>query len=835
MTHLLQRSSAMMLGIAISLSAVPAYAQDLSIEEIIVTSQKREQSLQDVPISVSVLTGDKIVEAGIDNIDDLAFYVPNFSKGESGGGAILQMRGIGTGSNAGFEQSVVMYMDDISLGRGPLARMPLMDLERVEVLRGPQNVLFGKNSIAGAVSLITAKPTDEAEGSISLRYEPDYGDTEGTVVLSGPLSDKLSGRLAVRYADYGGYYQNISNGRDEEQREEMAFRGTLRWDAGDDAEVIFKFENNTVDSKGEGYETIFGYGNPLETVPFEVAPGVFVDVPNPLFGATFTQSVAGIVAGYNAALAMFNLPPVDVGSDEISQDRIRRSAFDAYQDLDLNKVQVTYNQDFDGFTFTSVTGSIEYEQDRLAGGLTGIDITSTLTNEKYEQLSQEFRFTSATGGDFDWIAGGFFQTYELDVVGSTFVDDINMPVVLGLAGFAPGLENVANLKGTLTYTGDSAVYAGFGQFTWHMSDAARLTVGGRYTHEIKNAQRVNDIIDTSTGEFNALQAIFASCAFGIDYDTLGVADSFGLIVDPLGNPVDCLGDPPGTGFSTHNTLDRRTEDAFTPSITAEFDFGEDSMFYISASQGFKAGGFDALAVRERNFEYEEEEVTNFEVGLKSSFAGGRAQANIAVFHSDYEDLQVSTFDGIASFFVGNAAEYGAQGVEMDGQWRVTEGLTLAGSFAYIDAEFDKYENATCNALESVLTGASLCSRTGTQASNTPELSGNLIIDYLQPVSGDLSFRATLDVLYEDEYFTEPTKEVGTIQDAYTKYNLRLALEGERWTFAVLGKNLSDEDVLEFSGIIPLSGPGSTGGLGAPAYYGYMHPPRTISAQFDYRF
>jgi outer membrane receptor protein involved in Fe transport len=198
-------------------------------------------------------------------------------------------------------------------------------------------------------------------------------------------------------------------------------------------------------------------------------------------------------------------------------------------------------------------------------------------------------------------------------------------------------------------------------------------------------------------------------------------------------------------------------------------------------------------------------------------------------------LQTSTFDGNASFFVGNAAKYDAEGIELDGRWRVTDSLTLAGSFAYIDATFGasagESDRIPCNAMFALLNPGVPCSREGQQAGNTPEYSGNLIIDFETPVSGGVSFRATVDVLYEDEYFTEPSKEVGTIQDAYTKYNARLALEGERWTFAVLGKNLSDEDVLEFSGIVPLSG----SELVAPAYYGYLHPPRTISAQFDYRF
>jgi outer membrane receptor protein involved in Fe transport len=817
-----------MLGMAISLISVSAYAQDQGavLEEIIVTAQKRAQSLQDVPISVSVIAGDKIQEAGIDNLDDLALYVPNLSKGESGAGSILQIRGIGTGSNQAFDQSVVMYMDDLSLSRGPLARMPLMDLERVEVLRGPQNVLFGKNAVAGAVSLITAKPTDEAEGSISLRYEPDYGDTEATVVLSGPLSDKIAGRLAVRYADYGGYYTNSFLERDEEQREEMAVRGTLRWDAGDDAELIFKFENNTVDSKGEGHELIFGYDTLIPGFEGLDYPGLVATLQG-LYNSQF-EPFPGFVLF--PAVAGFE-PPVDVGNDEISMDRVRRSAFDGFQELDLNKFQVTYNQDFDDFTFTSVTGYIEYEEDRLAGGgLSGIDISSILTNEKYEQISQEFRFVSTGDGPLQWIAGGFFQSSDLEVIGTTFVDESNVPVLLGLT-IVPGLEGIANLESYIEYDGDSTMYAGFGQLTWSLSDAARLTVGGRYTHEIKNGRRVADIINSETGEIDFLQAILASCSFGVDYNTLGEASSF----VPL--PVDCsFANPAPVGYySTHDARDKRTEDAFTPSLTLEFDVGDDSMFYATASQGFKAGGFDATAIREKNFEYEDEEVINYEIGLKSSFAGGRAQTNIAVFSSEYDDLQTSTFDGSAGFFTGNAARYDAQGVEFDGRWRVTDSLTLAGSFAYIDATFGASDGESdeipCNERFKLLNPGVPCSREGVRASNTPEWSGNLIVDFLKPVSAGISFRATLDVNYEDEYFTEPTKEVATIQDAYTKYNLRLALEGERWTFAVLGKNLSDEDVLEFSGALALAGPD----LLAPTYYGYLQPPRTVSAQFDYRF
>ena len=820
----LRRSLACVLGTAIGLAAVASNAQEQTavFEEILVTAQKREQSLQDVPISVAVISGDRLAEAAIDNLDDLAPYVPNFSKGESGAAAIIRIRGIATGSNPAFEQSVVTYLDDISLSRSPLARMPFMDLERVEVLRGPQNVLFGKNAIAGAISMVSARPTDEFEGNFSLRYEPDFEDTQATAVLSGPISDTLRGRLAVRYADYGGYFEKFSNEtgndqefiRDEEQREELSIRGTLATDIGDDGELIFKIEHATADSVGQSHDLIFGYGN-----PFPLSPA------NPLAGLNYFQSVAAIQAGYNAALAGFNLPPVDVGTDIIAEDRIRRSAFDGFQDVDINIVELTFNQQYDGFAFTSVTGYAEYTEDRLAGGgLSGVDISSILTREEYDQISQEIRFASDIGGSIDWIGGFYLQAWNLEAVEHTLLDDMNMPVLLGAAGLAPGLDAVANIDGTRTYTGKSTTYAAFGQVTWNVSDATRISLGGRYTYEDKRGRRTFDIINSETGVFDSTQAIFASCFLGVDYQPLGELSAF----VPL---PDCDG-VVGLGvYSTHDAIGQRSEDSFTPSLTVEFDVGDSGMIYASGSTGFKAGGFDALALREDQLEYEDETVTGYELGWKSRFGGGKAETNIALFHSTYEDLQVSTFDGTASFVVGNAAEFLAQGVEFDGRWRMTESFSVSGSVAWTDTEWKKYDNATCNALYSLITGESVCDRTGLSAGNTPEWSGNLILDFNTPIGSSLYFRATADAIYEGEYFTESTKEVATKQDAYTKYNARLALEGEKWTFAILGRNLTDEKVIQFSSQVPLSG----SALSAPAYYGYFHPPRTVSAQFDYRF
>ncbi len=823
MFQVIRRFAGLVLISTIGFSAASAYAQDdtLILEEIVVTAQKRQESLQDVPVSVAVVSGARLDEAGIDNLDDLAPHIPNFSKGESGASSIIRIRGIATGSNPAFEQSVVLFADDISLARAPLARLPFMDLARVEVLRGPQNVLFGKNAIAGAISMVSAMPTDDFEGKISLRYEPDYQDTEALAVLSGPISDNVRARLAIRSAEYGGYLQKYSNEtgndqvkiRDEEQREDFAVRGTIAWDIGAKTDLTFRVEHDKVESVGQSHQLLFGYANPFPASAL-----------NPLGGLNYTQSVAAIQGAYNAAIGGFGLPPVDVGTDTIGQDRIRRSAFDGYQELDVNKVDLTINHEFEKFTLTSVTGYVEYEEDRLAGGgLSGIDISSILTKEKYDQISQEIRLTSDLGGSIEWIGGVFFQDWNLDADESTLLDEMNMPVLLGIAGAAPGLEAVANLDSTRTFVGTSTTYAAFGQVTWSMSDTARLTLGGRYTVEDKDAKKFVDIVNRATGQFDIGQAIFASCGFGVDYNSLGQLSA----VVPLPG---CDGVPALGAYNTHDTVAAREEKKFTPSVTAEFDIGDSNMAYATVSTGFKAGGFDARAARESNLEYEDETVTGYEIGMKSRFADGRAETNVAVFRSEYKDLQVSTFDGVAGFVVGNAAEFLAQGIEMEGRWRATDALTMSGALAWTDSKWEKYENASCNSMHRILTGEALCDRTGLKAGNTPDWSGNLVADYYVPV-GSLYFRATADVIYSGEYHTNSTKEIGTLQGSYTKLNLRLAIEGESWTFSILGKNLTDEDVIEFSSEVPLSG----SDLLAPAYYGYLHPPRTIAAQFDFSF
>ena len=220
------------------------------LEEVIVTATIRAESLQDVPVSVNAISGDKMMEAGISKVEDLQAYVPNLTMSETGIGTNIYIRGIGSGINPGFEQSVGMYFDGVSYGRAQLSRAPFLDMARVEVLRGPQNILFGKNSIAGALSLISARPGQEFEGLASATYEVETNERVIDFVVSGPIADTIGARLAIRKREIDGHLENLTLNRDEPMRDEQTIRAIFEWDATANLTAALKLEVGQFDVNG---------------------------------------------------------------------------------------------------------------------------------------------------------------------------------------------------------------------------------------------------------------------------------------------------------------------------------------------------------------------------------------------------------------------------------------------------------------------------------------------------------------------------------------------------------------------------------------------------------
>ncbi len=780
------------LPLAIAMATPVAVAQqgnEIALEEIVVTAQKREESLQDVPISVNAVSGEKLVAAGIARLDDLKAYVPNLQVTETGIANNFYVRGIGSGLNQGFEQSVSTYSDGVFRGRGPQSRLPFLDLERIEVLRGPQPILFGKNAIAGAVNLISARPTDEFGGSVRATYEVETQEQAIEAVVSGPLTETFGARLALRYRETDGYANNRTLNRDEPSREDTFGRLTLSFRPNERFDATLKVETGRFDVVGRQVE-IFGE-----------LPAAPVRRPN---GTTLTPPIPGLL--YSQILR--NVFAQDAGVLDNTLN-FRRSSNGDFSIMEPTEAALTLNWQFgNGITLTSLTGFSEYSLDEGCDcDFTGGNVITAGITESYDQFSQELRLTSPKDQQVSWIGGLFFQNYSLDESDFVFVpgNSIVVPLLNGNPALPMGSGTAfANTRNPRVFKQDSELFAIFAQATWNVTDVFRVTAGGRWSSENKTGSRVTDLTNAA-----------------------GVSLPAGLI-DVLYNAV--------FRIQRHAVRGERTEDNFSPLVNLQYDFGDDSMAYLSWAKGYKAGGYDARSNQAPpvgTFEYEPEKADSYELGVKTRL-GRAAEVNASLFFTDYTDLQTSAFDGSLGFNVGNGSAE-VRGVELEARWQATERLYLAGSVAYLDFEWTKYDgqcyfNPPAALLSTRVPGN--CNYDGFTNQLAPKTTGVLSAEYTWPL-GNLELRAALDAAYSAKYLTSLTLDPGSVQDSYTKLNARLALIGaeRKWELALIGRNLTDETVVSYSGEAPLSG----SIFGARSYYGFVDPPRTVAIEGQFRF
>ncbi|MAY36613.1 MAG: TonB-dependent receptor [Spongiibacteraceae bacterium] len=812
-----------LIGTLALLGSTSLYANSPVLEEVIVTAQLRSQSLQDVPVSVSAMGGNKIQEAGIDKIENLQAYIPNFTMSETGIGTNIYIRGLGSGINQGFEQSVGMYFDGIYYGRAQLSRAPFLDLERVEVLRGPQNILYGKNSIAGAVSLHSRRPGEESEGKVSLLYEPDHGEEVVDLVLSGPLTDTVGVRFAGRYRQLDGYIENLTLNRDEPARDEVTARLLIDWAVSDRLQILTKLEAGKFDVTGRQVEVV-------------------TDVPsnstNPLFaGRTYAE-----------ILNNTQIPGVlNIDADESVLNNFqdyKRSSNGDYSHNDTRNLTVKADYDLNGHVLTFITGFMAYEFEEVADvDFTGAEVFDALLQEEYSQFSQEFRWVSPVGDNFEYIAGGYFQKSDLDYFDSVRIDSTILPELLnvadaaaggdlgdrpadgdvfgGAAGVGDAGEHLRKLRTPREFTTDTELWSIFFQGTWHWRHNLRATLGARLSYETKDGSRSIKLTnDGSQLDPQEVRTVLAK--------VLSVEEQ----------------DLEGSRSSTN----------ISPLFTLQYEF-DSTMLFATLSQGFKSGGFDARSNQSPaaddpaphnpnygddpqeqfigSFEFEEEEAITLEVGSKSTLWDGRADLNATAFITEYDDLQVSIFDGTLGFNVGNAGAARTMGIEVDGRVALTDSLTLSGALAVLDFEFTKFENGQCFQQQPDPDGDGLCDFTGKTNQYVADYSGNLSLAYENPLANGLTVRGAFDVVFSGEY--NPTQDLDPrlLQDAYYKVNLRAAIADEAagWEFALIGKNLTDEVIITYANSMSLA----NSVFGAIGHYAFIERPRNVAAQFTYRW
>lgn len=743
------------------------------VEEIVVTARKREESLQDVPIAITAVTGDSIQARGIENLEDLSQTVPNLFVSENTTVDQIGIRGLFSGSNFGFEQAVGQIVDGFFFGRPRLTRLPFFDIERVEVLKGPQGALIGKNTTAGAINITTKLPTRDLRAALTAQYEKFDDAGSGYSVdgaLSGPLAGNLRGRFAFYRAEDGGYIRNLANNTQVPDRDDWVGRLVLAWDPTNDIDVVFRWTKADLFRKGQSKQLAYCSQNFRN---FLVRRGLGANCDGPPDKVTFA------------------LGP-----------RNGQGNFDQFS-TELDIVGLTVNWALGDHTLTSLTGFGRYfSSDNTEGDRTELEIQNTRFRDDFEQISQELRLASPGTGRFTYIAGLYFSdrdqfnrfSFDTDFRPVFAPNPVPFPAPVPVA-----FPAVASSQNSFTNE-DTQTYAVFGQLTWNITDQFAVTVDGRYTREEKSA--------------------FQRAFHGVIYtdDPL----------PPVAIPPSLRGPPfflPAVIPSEIHVIEAdRTEKNFSPGAVLEWKPNRDTLVYASVRRGFKGGGFnygnlDNQATVPLTFQFDEEKVTAYELGSKLTLGGGVATLNTALYRSEFSGLQVSIVDtsalvGVALQRTTNAASAVSQGVEIDGTWAVTERLRLNFGLGYNDAKYKRYPGVPCYGGQTVALGCTagptpsprddVQDLSGRRIANAPEWSGSSSISYRFTLPGDLSLTTFAQAVYRDDYFTLTTLDPRSVQQGYVKIDARVSLASadRRWEVAVIGRNLTDK--LTSSFIQPLA-------------------------------
>ena len=791
MQKLKQKLMATATGGALVLSSGVAYA---ALDEVVVTATKRATSELEVPMSLEAFTGDSIEAAGIRDFVDLAAFVPNFTVGEGQTNTSVSLRGQGSGTDRSFEQSVALFVDGVYAPRSRQYRSAFFDMERVEVLRGPQAVLYGVNATAGSISVVSRKnePGDEVEVSLTGEYEFEYEGYGVGVTLGGGVGENAAIRIAGRYRDTGdGTTFNSFTGQDEDTTEELMLRATGVVDINENIRLTGQIGYTDIDEEGT-----FGE---LNNSPLVDTFQGLVDALGPVIGpAAFTGATGLDGTQIDDRLDWRR----SVGSqgiyDVISPD-------DPFGfNMEQLSASLTLDWDIADHTLTTILGytDMEYKVGQEVPFLPGNVFVGAL-HEEYEQFSAEVRLASPEDQTLSYILGVFYLDGELSNDSPASLG----PVLNGSLGGAVEtaiVQNIANNQ-------ENEVISPFFALTYNWTDNFRIIGGARYSHEDKSASRFE-------GERSG-------CFAGTD-----AAPVDGIFEGRAPFPCVLL-------TFLDESFDRTSEN-FMPEVVLQYDVNESSTAYFKVGTSAKSGGFatsGSIASLD-SIEYDDEKAITYEAGYKSRFWDDRVEANLTAFYTEYDDLQVNTFqlidDGMGgstvATVINNAGKTIAKGVEAEVNIEATDWLTFGLSAAYLDSSFDQFEDAPCNSTEPVPDNPILgtCNRNGATTAFAPEWSGALRADLDYPISNGLRLTGGAAMAFSTDYFTEGSLEPTAVQDDYTRWDARIGLADadDRWYVNLVGKNLNEEVIISNS--VYVAGFGNAS---------YIQKPRTITLQAGFNF
>ncbi len=732
---------------------------DDSSGDIIITAQGREQRLKDVPVSVSVVTGAALERQDLRSLADITARLPNVKITPGQSSDVLSIRGVGSGQNPGLEQSVATFVDGLYRARSRGIRAAIFDVDRVEVLKGPQITFFGANAIAGALNITTRKPSSTFGANATALYGTDNEYlVEGGI--TGPLSDTLSARVAGRANGMDDFVDNAAATKRGTLREYTG-RVSLRW------EPTSNFRSD-LRAEGTHSRNSAAYDGELLNCPTD-----------PIY------PTAGNI-GCGEALAL--------GGGTV-EDKLNRKSniIPGYANLDFYELGWTNTLDIGDAKLKSVTGYYDHKshvlQDLIPVGPLGPDNLGSLlvpANDLFHQFSQELRLETRIGDWVDVLAGVYYQKSHLQT--DSYADFRFLP----FGAFVPPPFNPAGYNAATQVAGYAVLFqdentkSAFAAATIRPIEHLRINAGLRYTVVSKDASR----------------------SFVIGSHAGGVVSGDTLVPAPLITQQFLAGNVIGgdlTDFPDPSRRDKR----LMPSVGVQYDVGSDLMAYATYSTGFKAGGYGGTNVIEQ---FGPEYVKAYEAGVKGSLFDRALNFTLAAFRSDYRDLQEATIvflpSGAVIAVTTNAASARSQGIEFGSTLRVSPALSLSADVAYLNSRFRDYPNGGCTVLQTLTQGLA-CSQdlSGKRRPFAPEFSGNFGASLTLPF-GDNELRVDPSVYFVTDYNQQAGNDPLYVQKGYAKADLRIGFgpDDGRWEVAAIGKNLTDKQTASFrSGVTASSG------------------------------
>ena len=746
--------------------APPAQAQDtgggFELEEVVVTARKREESLQDTPVAVSAFTEQELRYRQVNDTNQLADITPNLtfdivspSSGSSSAAQIF-IRGIGqTDFTPVTDPGVGLYIDGVYMARSVGNVLDFVDVERVEILRGPQGTLFGRNTIGGAVVVHTKRPTDELDGSIRVE-----GGEDSRLILTGkgnfPITDTLAVNGAIDYREMDGYVDRLEDGIDTGDIDRTAARGSLLWNPTEELQLYFTADWTDIDENGaptvsggvNDAQSFGAFGNgALDTCDAVMINPGFPAAGPPTFPPPGPDAPPAGSAGTGSNPGCF-------GPDSFIGEYKSRGTFPVFSELEVWGVSAELSWDFtDNLSFKSITGYREMEMESSRDGdNTPANIFATQDDYDHEQVSQEFQVGGASFDEqLNWILGVYYFQEE-----GFNINPVTLPVgAISSGGF---------------YDNDS--WAVFGQGTWDFTDRWHLTLGARYTEDTKKYTPDQFALgDASQGRGSIFEPTWPLLE-GI----------YPAATGPL---------LPGDRILPFEEFEVDFDDTNFMGTLA-WDWTDDVMVYLSYSDAYKSGGFDQrfAAVPTGNVPstFEPEEAATYEIGIKSEWADSTVRLNAALFHTDYDDLQLiirETFNPITF----NGGEADIDGAEVEVTWVPTDRWYINASIGWLDAEYDKLSDQVINNPTPILPSYSLV--------NTPEWNTYLGVAYTFDLGNWATLTPRIDWSYRDEEFNDAVNTPQLKADSYNLVNAAVVLNtnDDRWEGIVGIRNLTDEEYL----------------------------------------